>query len=177
VSALTGQPAGAGQAGSTDKAAGNSQPGQHFEVVLHRLGTGHYQATNADGASVEVGGPGNLSPVELLLAALGGCTSVDVDVVTARRAQADKFEVAVSGDKITEPDGGHLMANLGVDFRLHFAGERAAEATGMLERLIKLSHERDCTVSRTVERGVGVSMSLDGEPVAGPQRASGPETA
>ena len=151
-----------------DSASAASQPGQHVEVVLHRLETGHYRATNAAGASVEVGGPGNLSPVELLLAALGGCTSVDIDVVTARRAQADKFEVAVSGDKITEPGGGHLMANLGVDFRLHFSGERAAEATGMLQRLITLSHERDCTVSRTVERGVGVTMLLDGQQVAAP---------
>jgi len=56
-------------------------------VTLTRRDLMAYTATNGRGASIEVGGQGNFSPVELLLAAIGGCTAVDVDVMTSRRAE------------------------------------------------------------------------------------------
>ena len=57
-----------------------------YSVEVERLAQTHYRATNPAGASLEFGaGEGLLSPVELLLAAVAGCTAVDVDVVTSRR--------------------------------------------------------------------------------------------
>ncbi len=44
----------------------------------------------------------DFTPVELMLAAIGGCTRIDVDVVTSRRAEPEAFEVAVNADKIKD---------------------------------------------------------------------------
>ena len=73
-------------------------------VTVERTGAGRFTATNARGGTVEFGtGEGTLfTPVELLLAALGGCTAVDVDVATSRHAEPDGFTVTVSGDKVSD---------------------------------------------------------------------------
>ena len=83
-------------------------------VTLSRLDTTLYEATNARGARIEVGGEGNCSPVELLLAAIAGCTAVDVDVMTSRRAEPEEFVVEASGRKETE--GGNHLEDLTVTF-------------------------------------------------------------
>lgn len=128
------------------------------EVTLHRLNTTHYEATNSRGVTLEVGGEGNFSPVELLLAALAGCTAVDVDVMTSRRAEPEHFEVTASGRKVT--DGGNHMEDLTVTFRLRFPeGEDGDKARSRIEPAVRASHERDCTVSRTVELGTPVRFA------------------
>ncbi|NLE17294.1 MAG: OsmC family protein [Propioniciclava sp.] len=119
-----------------------------------------YTATNGRGASIEVGGQGNFSPVELLLAAIGGCTAVDVDVMTSRRAEPEAFEVEVSGSKSTE--GGNHMTDLQVTFRLRFPeGPDGDKARDRVAPAVKVSHEKDCTVSRTVELGTPIAFVID----------------
>ena len=128
-------------------------------VTLTRRDLMAYTATNGRGASIEVGGQGNFSPVELLLAAIGGCTAVDVDVMTSRRAEPEEFVVEASGRKETE--GGNHLEDLTVTFRLRFPdGEDGDKARSRIEPAIKASHERDCTVSRTVELGTPVAFEL-----------------
>ena len=58
----------------------------HRRVTLERLDTGVYRATNPRGATLDFGSKHEqgFSPVELLLAAIGGCSAVDVDMVTGR---------------------------------------------------------------------------------------------
>ncbi|MDO5534459.1 MAG: OsmC family protein [Propionibacteriaceae bacterium] len=129
-------------------------------VTLSRRDLMAYTATNGRGASIEVGGEGNFSPVELLLAAIGGCTAVDVDVMTSRRAEPEAFEVEVSGTKSTE--GGNHLTDLEVTFRLRFPeGADGDQARERIEPAVKASHERDCTVSRTVELGTPVAFSVE----------------
>ena len=119
-------------------------------ITLTRTGATTYRATNAAGASVQVGGEGALSPVELLLAALAGCSAVDVDVMTSRRAEPTRFEVTASGRKTTE--GGNHLEDVTLTFALAFPdGEAGDQARARIDHALKASHERDCTVSRTVE--------------------------
>lgn len=128
------------------------------EVTVQRTESGKYIATSvATGASVEFGqGEGLLSPVELLLAAIAGCSSIDVDVATTRRSEPDKFDVHASGYKITE-DGASRMDDIRLGFDLKFPDtDEGRKAAGMVERIVKLSHEKYCTVSRTVELGASV---------------------
>ena len=55
-----------------DQSARQQGPG-YRSVEVQRLGTTRYRATNATGDAVEFGqGEGLMSPVELLLAAIGG---------------------------------------------------------------------------------------------------------
>ena len=132
-------------------------------VTVDRTGSKHYTATNARGGTIEVGdgGDGSFSPVELLLVAIGGCTAIDADVATSRHAEPLRFEVTVSGDKISDEEGGR-MENLAVTFHVEFPeGEAGDRARAILPRAVKLSHDKLCTVSRTVERGTPVVSTIE----------------
>jgi len=131
-------------------------------VTVDRVGTGRYIATNVRGGTLEFGnGDGtDFTPVELLLAALGGCTSIDADVATSRHAEPLRFSVEVRGDKIND-DEGNRMENLAVTFHVEFPeGPEGDRARSILPRAVKLSHDRFCTVSRTVERGTPVTSTI-----------------
>jgi putative redox protein len=132
------------------------------QVTLERLETGVYRATNARGEQLTFGSAegAGFSPVELLLAAIGGCAAVDVDVVTARRTDPDRFEIEVEADKVRE-DGGNILRDVRMTFHVAFpegaAGDQARE---LLPRAVRTSHERTCTVSRTVEAAVPISVRI-----------------
>lgn len=130
-----------------------------YDVDVTRVDTGHYRATNAAGASLEFGtGEGLLSPVELLLAAVAGCSAVDVDVVTSRRTEPELFDVHVDGIRVNE-DGASRLSDVNVAFSLRFPDTDAGrQAQSMVERLIRISQEKDCTVSRTVENPTNVTF-------------------
>jgi uncharacterized OsmC-like protein len=129
-------------------------------VRIDRVSTGRYVVTNARGGTLPVGGD-DFTPVELLLAAIGACTSIDTDTVTSRRAEPTKFTVTVSGDKVSDKEDGNRMTNLAVTFDVEFPdGPAGDEARTLLPRTVKLSHDRLCTVSRTVELGTEVNTSI-----------------
>ncbi|TRX62289.1 OsmC family protein [Corynebacterium hiratae] len=130
-----------------------------YDVDVTRVDTGHYRATNAAGASLEFGqGEGLLSPVELLLAAVAGCSAVDVDVVTSRRTEPKLFDVHAEGTRVNE-DGASRLSDVNVAFSLRFPDTDAGrQAQSMVERLVRISHEKDCTVSRTVENPTNVTF-------------------
>jgi uncharacterized OsmC-like protein len=131
-------------------------------VDIERTGPEEYVVRNPRGGTMTVGSGGSaaFTPVELLLAAIGGCTAIDVDLITTRRAEPERFEVRVTGDKIRD-EGGNRMTNLAVEFTVTFpegaAGDAAREA---LPRAVRMSHDRLCTVSRTVELGTPVSTAI-----------------
>lgn len=130
-------------------------------VEIERTGVGRYVLRNARGGSVSIGTgqDSDFTPVELLLAALGGCAAVDVDLVTSRRAEPDEFRVTVTGDKIRDEAGVNRMRNLRVEFVVTFPGGTEGDAAReALPRIIRLSRERLCTVSRTVESGTPVEI-------------------
>lgn len=132
-------------------------------VDIERHSVGRYVVRNARGGLMPIGTGEDdaFTPVELLLAAIGGCTAVDVDLITSRRAEPGEFIVRVTGDKIRDEAGGNRMDNLLVEFTITFpedaAGDAAREA---LPRAVQQSHDRLCTVSRTVELGTAVSTAI-----------------
>ena len=130
-------------------------------VEIERNSVGKYVVRNARGGSMSMGSgeDGSFTPVELLLAAIGGCTAIDVDHITSRRAEPTQFRVKVSGDKIRDEAGGNRMQNLRVEFSVTFpAGTDGDKAREAMPRSLQQSHERLCTVSRTVELGTPVSI-------------------
>jgi putative redox protein len=131
-------------------------------VRIERDTTGTYTATNEKGAEIRLGSASDtLSPVELMLAAIGGCTAIDVDMVTSRRAEPDSFVVEVAGDKVKD-ETGNQVENITVTFRIKFPeGSAGDEARAILPDIVRKSHDRLCTVSRTVERGTPVTTSIE----------------
>ncbi|WP_277068445.1 OsmC family protein [Saccharomonospora viridis] len=131
-------------------------------VRVERVAEGRYLARNDSGASIPIGGESAFSPVELLLAAIGGCTAVDTDVATSRRAEPTSFVVTVSGDKVSDEETGNRMKNLTVTFSVEFPeGEQGDQARAILPRTVALSHNKLCTVSRTVELGTPVRTIIE----------------
>lgn len=146
-----------------DPTTSPSEPSTLRRVDVTRTGPGRFRATNARGGTIDLGSgeDDDFTPVELLLAAIAGCVGVTVDAITARRAEPEAFDVAVTGHKVRDDDGATVLRDLELVLAAAFpageAGDRAREA---LPRTLRQTHERLCTVSRTVETGVPVEMRL-----------------
>ena len=133
-------------------------------ITLERVDTGVYRATNPRGVALTFGSlmEDGFTPVELLLAALGGCSAVDVDLMTTRRAAPERFEVEIDAAKTVDDGGGNILRDLQVTFRVTFpAGPDGDKARDRLPRAVRNSHERTCTVSRTIETGTPVTVRID----------------
>ena len=130
------------------------------KVTLTRDALGVYTATNADGATVQFGhGEGMLGPVELLLAAVAGCSSIDVDHMTTRRAEPSRFEVTSTADHVHDTDEGNILENIKVVFDLAFPdGDDGDKARARVASALKISQEKECTVSRTIEAPTSVQL-------------------
>jgi putative redox protein len=83
-------------------------------------------------------------PKETLLAALAGCTSMDVaSILRKKRQAADSYEIAVSGESAA--DHPKVFTAISVEHRV--SGAVTAEA---LRRSIELSATRYCPVNATL---------------------------
>lgn len=135
-------------------------------VTLKRIGLGRYEVRNARGGTMTIGvGDGaEFTPVELLLAALGGCTGADVDYITSKRAEPESFVVHVTADKVRDEAGGNRLVNLAVELSVTFPeGADGDAARKVLPRAAEMSHDRLCTVSRTIELGTPVDTHAHGD--------------
>ncbi len=108
-------------------------------ISLERSTAGRYVVRNVRGGSMEIGtgGDNSFTPVELL-----------------------RSLVTVTGDKVRD-EGGNRMENLAVEFRVVFPeGSEGDAAREALPRSVRMSHDRLCTVSRTVELGTPVTTTI-----------------
>jgi putative redox protein len=139
----------------------------HRSVELSRLGRQHFQATNVRGGTLSFGNSraGEFTPVELLLVAIAGCTAMDVDAITVKRSEPVRFQVSCSGHYRRSVHGNHIT-DIEVDFDVEFPDSDGGRAAAdVLEIAIRKSHDRLCTVTRTVELGTPVDARLHGESV------------
>ena len=157
-------------------------------IDLSRMDDGRYQATNRRGGVLPVGsGDGtDFTPVELLLVAIAGCSAIDVDLITGKRATPELFDVRAEGHKVRDEQGNHLVG-LKVTFDVRFpegeGGDRAREDTSARPSadprpaLFGRSHGRpggahrvrrfvgmavDVTVETQIERPVGGRLGVRG---------------
>ncbi|HEV2372267.1 MAG TPA: OsmC family protein [Streptosporangiaceae bacterium] len=131
-------------------------------VDVERTAPGVFTATNDRGGQLTFGtGSGTeFTPTELLLAAIGGCTSIDVDILASRRAEPDSFHVLVGANKVRDSNG-NRMTDIEVTFQIVFpAGEDGDAARAILPDVVSKSHDRLCTVSRTIELGTPISTRI-----------------
>ncbi len=136
----------------------------HRQVAIERSANLTYTVTNERGGQLTIGSGGgtNFTPVELMLAAIGGCTATDVDILTSRRAEPDSFVVEVGAEKVRDEKGRNLLTDITVTFRITFPdGADGDKARTLLPDAVKQSHERLCTVSRTVELGTPITTHIE----------------
>jgi len=134
-------------------------------VNLSRLSQHHFEATNSHGGALSFGRKwtGEFTPVELLLVAIAGCTAMDVDAITVKRSEPTRFHLSCSGQTTKSAHGNHVT-DIQVDFDVEFPDtDEGRAAENVLEKAIRKSHDRLCTVSRTVELATPVDAQLRGE--------------
>lgn len=123
----------------------------------------HFKATNdrghivdMDDASAYESGNGNgVSPMQLLIMAVGGCSGIDiVSILEKSRQEIDSFTMEISGHK---PDGQSpsLYDTIHVTYRL--TGDVDAEK---VRRAINLSLGKYCSVSKTLEATAQISYDF-----------------
>ena len=135
----------------------------HRTLTVERLGPGQFAAVNSRGGRIVfgTGADEEFTPTELLLIAIGGCTAIDIDIIATRRAEPESFDIIVDADKVRDEGGNHL-ANIEVTYRIRFpAGEAGDKARAVLPDAVRQSHERLCTVGRTVELATPIATRID----------------
>jgi uncharacterized OsmC-like protein len=136
-------------------------------VQIIRTGPRTYEAVNVRGGRISFGEGQNsdFTPVELLLVAMAGCSAIDVDYITSRRAEPSAFEASASAPKLSDDKGNHL-GEVVIDFQVTFPeGSDGDQARAMLDRAVTQSRDRLCTVSRTVQLPTPVTYQVDGAAV------------
>jgi uncharacterized OsmC-like protein len=131
-------------------------------VSIDRTSASCYTAANERGGTIAVGDGSTaaFTPVELLLTAIAACTAIDVDIVTSRRAEPDSFRVDADASKVRDA-GGSQLAGITVTFAVAFPdGPDGDKARAVLPGIVRTSHDRLCTVSRTVELGTPVTSRI-----------------
>lgn len=131
-------------------------------VQITRVEQGRYQVENARGGvlSFGTGEDSDFTPVELFLAAIAGCSAVDVDYLTTKRVEPESFTVAAQGDKMKDPEYGSFMDQLQLAFNLDFPDdEQGQRSAALAAQAVQKSLDRLCTVSRTVSGGVPVTAT------------------
>jgi uncharacterized OsmC-like protein len=130
-------------------------------VYVERTDDGEFIATNDRGARVTMGSSdqdGVFSPVELLLAALGGCEIVTIEPLTAKRGhRLIRLAARVEVGKLAPTKLGPITVIY--DVELPPGDEKAAE---VFEAVAHRVHESYCTVGRALREGTETFQSLPG---------------
>ncbi|MBG0815469.1 OsmC family protein [Planomonospora sp. ID82291] len=118
-----------------------------------------YIARNERGAEVSMGGgdePGVFTPVELLLAALGGCNIVTVEPLTAKRGhRLVRLAMTVDSEKVEPTRLGPITVTY--DVELPEGDEKAAEVFRAVAHRVEENH---CTVSNALRNRTEVVLEL-----------------
>lgn len=133
-------------------------------VELSRTGKARFRATNVRGGTLDFGegNDADFTPVELLLVAIAGCSAIDVDYLVGKRVDPSSFDLSIRADK-TRDDLGNRLTDIKVTFDLTFPeGADGDHAKEILPRAVAQSHDRLCTVTRTVVVGTPVESVIAG---------------
>ncbi|MER5645840.1 OsmC family protein [Streptosporangium sp. NPDC002524] len=128
------------------------------QVRVERTDDG-FVARNDRGAEVAMGGgdeQGVFTPVELLLAALGGCNIVTVEPLTAQRGhRMTRLAMTVQAEKVDSARLGTITITY--DVELPEGDEKAAE---VLRAVAQRVEEKYCTVSRALRDNMEINLEL-----------------
>ncbi len=133
-------------------------------IEINRLGEGfHMEAVNEQGntlhmdASPDIGGTNSgMRPMQLLLAAFGGCSAIDlISILKKQRQDLRDLKIAVTGERETG-----VVPALYTEVHAHFKlyGELDPEK---VEKAVSLSVEKYCSVAKTLEKTAKVTYSFE----------------
>ncbi len=132
-----------------------------MKVDVRYLGTGCFEATSETGAKLpmegpaDMGGPGKAPrPMETLLAALAGCSSVDVvKILTQQKEPLEGLVVRVDGTRADAIPA--VFTKIRVVFEI--SGPVDAHKA---ERAVALSMQKYCSVTKMLEPTVAIEHEV-----------------
>ncbi|WP_053404405.1 MULTISPECIES: OsmC family protein [Persicobacter] len=135
-----------------------------MSLELHRINDAyHMEAKNADGntlemdGSPEIGGENKgMRPMQLLLAAVAGCSSIDViSILKKQRQELKDLKVDVSGER--EPEG---KANVWTKIHLHYKLWGNLNES-KVAKAIELSNEEYCSVGIMLSKTAKITYTFE----------------
>jgi len=94
------------------------------------------------------------TPVELFLVALAGCSAMDLQwIMEKQRQKVDKFEVSIRG--VRRDEDPRYFERIIVEYS--FIGQNISKDA--VERAVRLSHEKYCSVKAMIKDSVRVDIS------------------
>lgn len=127
-----------------------------MKIALSWRGDERFSAVDESGAVLALDGDRRegYSPMQALLASLGGCMAIDVALILKKmRAQVDELRVELEGERTEEPPR-HFRAIRMVFF---VRGDVELER---VEHAVKLSRERYCSVFHTLRPDLEITTSV-----------------
>ena len=135
-----------------------------MKITIQRLNEDvHMEAVNEDGVSVNMDGTPDIGgknlgfrPMQMLLAAAGGCSTIDIiGILKKQRQELDDIKVEITGERVSLGDYTEFKT-----IHLHYI------LTGKLDknkvaRAIDLSLHKYCSVTKTLEKTATVTSSFD----------------
>jgi putative redox protein len=135
-----------------------------IKIELNRLNDGfHFEAQNENGnavhidASPEIGGTNQgMRPMQMLLAAMGGCSSIDVvNILKKQKQDLQDIKVTVTGER-EEGAVPSLFVKVHAHFKL-FGNLDKDKA----EKAVALSVDKYCSVAKTLEKTATVTYTTE----------------
>tara|TARA_R100001143_G_C3361295_1_gene136470 strand:- start:36102 stop:36521 length:420 start_codon:yes stop_codon:yes gene_type:complete len=134
-----------------------------MKITINRLNDAvHMEANNEDGVTLhmdgtnEIGGiNGGFRPMQMLLAAAGGCSAIDVvGILKKQRQNPDELKVEVTGERV---DVGTYSEFKSINIHFILRGSHLDE--NKVARAIDLSLTKYCSVSKTLEKTAKITSS------------------
>jgi putative redox protein len=123
--------------------------GNDFFVGISPRGHAQVMETNGDRAAA-------VTPIEMLLVAIGGCTASDVvDILRKKREDLSDYRVNIHGDRSDE------FPKRFTKIRLHHILKGRNLSESAIKHAIELSDSKYCGVAATLRPGVDISVSYE----------------
>ncbi|MEX0660844.1 MAG: OsmC family protein [Balneolaceae bacterium] len=135
-----------------------------MKISIQRLNDDvHMEAKNEDGVSLHMDGTGDIGginagfrPMQMLLAAAGGCSAIDViGILKKQRMNPDDLKIEVTGERVDVENYSEFKS-----IHLHFIFKGNLDK-GKVDRAINLSLNKYCSVSKTLEKTAKITSSFE----------------
>lgn len=135
-----------------------------MKISLQRLNDAvHMEAVNESGATLQIDGTEEIGginagfrPMQMLLAAAGGCSAIDVvGILKKQRQNPDDLKIEISGDRVSVDTYSEFKS-----IHIHFilAGDLDENKVA---RAIDLSLSKYCSVSKMLEKTAKITSSYE----------------
>ena len=123
----------------------------------------HLKAVNEEGVSIEIDGAPSIGgenlgfrPMQLLLAGIGGCSSLDIiSILKKQKQNLEDLRIVVDGEREMDK-----VPSLFTEIKVHFTLKGDLEE-GKVKRAIDLSMKKYCSVSKIIEKTADISYSFE----------------